>query len=430
MPLTPIRQQLKLSFFDALLYCLMVGLGESYFAAFAVAGQISEVQVGLLTTLPLLIGATLQVFTPFLMRYFRSTADAVVAAVGLQALIFIPLTWMTLPGQVSVTGLLICYSLYFAMGLTASAAWNTWMGQMVPLGVAAAFTAHRSRYSQVGILTGAVLAGLILQVGHRFLGATSPFLFLFGLAGLARAISFYVIYNQNRVRPHVHPVDRPNFREAFTDVWNKPRLRWVFVFFFFFYFVANFSSPYVTPYLLAQAHYNYFEYMIALTVPLVAKFVMAPWTRRRLVKAHAEHVLLAAAACIAPLPSLWYVSDKLAFVIVLQLMSGAAWGVFEVCLSLIFFSRLSKTHKVSILSLYNFLNAVAVLGGASLGAQFLAWNGVDKSAYHWLFVIGGVTRVLCVLPFVYLIFAKGRRLKAKGDPALTTTPAVVPSPAT
>jgi hypothetical protein len=58
-PVTPIRRQLNLSFFDALLYCVMVGLGESYFAAFAVAGKISELDVGLLTTLPLLIGASL-----------------------------------------------------------------------------------------------------------------------------------------------------------------------------------------------------------------------------------------------------------------------------------------------------------------------------------------------------------------------------------
>ena len=68
----------------------MVGLGETYFPAFALALGASAFEAGLLTTAPLLIGAVFQLIAPYAARRIGNKRWVVASAV-LQSLTFVPI---------------------------------------------------------------------------------------------------------------------------------------------------------------------------------------------------------------------------------------------------------------------------------------------------------------------------------------------------
>jgi len=69
---SPLRNSLRASTFDVACYSGMVGLGESYFAAFALLLAATPMEVGLLTTFPVLVGSIVQLGAP---AVARSTGD-------------------------------------------------------------------------------------------------------------------------------------------------------------------------------------------------------------------------------------------------------------------------------------------------------------------------------------------------------------------
>src|SRR5690348_4472815 len=76
---------------DGALFNAMVGMGENYFAAFALAMGLGQAASGLVTTIPLFLGALLQLTSPRGVRLFRSHRAWVVFCASCQAASFVPL---------------------------------------------------------------------------------------------------------------------------------------------------------------------------------------------------------------------------------------------------------------------------------------------------------------------------------------------------
>ena len=66
------RDDLRASVGDAAGHSTMMGLGEMYFAAFALAVGTGQTFAGLIATLPMLAGASLQLATPWFLQRARS----------------------------------------------------------------------------------------------------------------------------------------------------------------------------------------------------------------------------------------------------------------------------------------------------------------------------------------------------------------------
>ena len=75
---------------DGVLFSVMVGLGESYVPAFALALGFGAVSASLLATLPMLAGGVIQLITPAAIRRLGSYRRWVVLCAQLQALSFAP----------------------------------------------------------------------------------------------------------------------------------------------------------------------------------------------------------------------------------------------------------------------------------------------------------------------------------------------------
>src|SRR5688500_1051050 len=94
-----LRRDLQLIRADGIVFSLMVGLGETYLSAFALAVGASDVLAGMLATLPLVAGGALQLLAPATMHRAPSYRAWCVLFASLQAASFLPLVVAALAGH-------------------------------------------------------------------------------------------------------------------------------------------------------------------------------------------------------------------------------------------------------------------------------------------------------------------------------------------
>src|SRR5947209_8123166 len=86
-----LRKTLHNSVSDGAAFSVMVGIGETYFPAFVLALGMGEIAAGLVASIPLLVGAILQLVSPAAVSWLGSNRRWVIACVALQAASFLPL---------------------------------------------------------------------------------------------------------------------------------------------------------------------------------------------------------------------------------------------------------------------------------------------------------------------------------------------------
>lgn len=151
---------------DGVFFSVMVGLGEAYVPAFALAVGLGEVVAGLVATVPMLAGAVLQLVTPLAVRKLGSYRRWVVICARLQALSFLPLIAGAASGELSLLWVGIATVGYWGFGMSTGPAWNAWVTSLVPAQARAGFFARRTRAAQAGLFVGLLLGGLALEAGR------------------------------------------------------------------------------------------------------------------------------------------------------------------------------------------------------------------------------------------------------------------------
>jgi MFS family permease len=254
------RQDLAASIGDAASYSVMVGIGETYFAAFALALGTGETFAGLVATMPMMLGSVLQLATPWALRRCGSYRTWVVLCASLQAaaLLAMPIAALFL-ARTAAVWVMVAASLYWAASQATGPAWNTWIEEIIPKRVRANFFACRARTSQVCVLLGFVAGGLALQAGqssgplaghaHGWLLAAFAAIFLIGSA--CRFLSAGFLSRQSepsRGKYHTRSVSLGQlFSVTNSDVGGRLVLYLLAV-----QVAVQISGPYFTPFMLAQ----------------------------------------------------------------------------------------------------------------------------------------------------------------------------------
>ena len=168
-------------------YSLMVGTGETYFAAFALALGSSDKMSGLVAAVPPLVGATAQLFAPALAARVKSPSRWIQACAMLQVASFVPMIVGAIVGALPMWVLFLVAGVYWTSALGAGGVWNTWIGLCMPARIRPHYFGIRSRLCQASILAGIIVAALILQPTHGTRWELWGFAALFAIAAAARA---------------------------------------------------------------------------------------------------------------------------------------------------------------------------------------------------------------------------------------------------
>lgn len=388
-----LRRDLSYVHTDAIAASVMVGAGETYIAAFALALGLGDVVAGIVASGPLLAGAILQLVSPYGIRRLGSHRRWVVLNACLQAASFLPLVAAALIGRIDAVGLLLIATFYWASGMATGPAWNTWVGTLVPRAVRARFFARRSRVGQIALLAALLGAGAILHYGDAGGLRLEAFAAVFALAGLARAVSAWLLAHQSEPDPLVQRVTEGL---GYTPLPNAPGSRHLLVYLLALQTGVHISAPYFTPYMLGEhaLHLSYASYMTLIAASFVSKIVALPWLGHFSASHGARRLLRLAGASVVPLPALWTLSHDFAYLIGIQLLSGVAWGAHELATFLLYFEAIRPEERTRVLTWFNLASASAMVTGATLGGYLLSRLGPDFAGYATLFWISLGARAL------------------------------------
>lgn len=396
------EKSLRLSLVEAFLCSLMIGAGETYLPAYSLSIGMGEIFAGILVSMPIVSGAVLQLITPRGLQRVQSHKHWVVASSLLQALMFLPLIYFSATRAPDFWTLFLILSLYWGSGFSSGLGWNYWMGRLVQVEDCHRFFSKRARISQFGILIGLLGGGVALHNKVEIGPFSSMFTLLFIFAGSSRLISSFLL-SSHYYDPQWKQEPRLGFRDSWKVFWlNKEKRQ-------FFFFLAPFqaavfiSSPFVTPYFLAQVKLDYGSYMTAIGLLFVGKILASFLIERYKGQVSSFRLLMFGAGAIVPLPAFWVLSTQPYFIFVLQVLNGLSWACVEVGLSLIFFKDIKQEEKVPVLTVYNLLNSIAIILGTALGAKILFFFGEKISTYYAVFLLGSLTRGLGFIPlYLYM----------------------------
>ena len=408
-----LRKNIVSSYNDALYFSLMVGAGETYLAAFVLSQGYSDLLAGWITSFPLIAGGILQMVSPAMVNRMGSIKRWVVFTAFAQALVLFALAIQAQIGFNSYVLIFILASLYWGSGMANGPAWNAWMGSLIPFNMRTSFFSVRNMISHASVLGGILLGGWCLHMGesgdntHRF-----SFLILFGGAGICRLISTYFLYRQSEanisgIRDDKIP-DQKSLKDWFRifKQWQGQEVGKLLVFMFVLGIGVHFGAGFFTPYMLNKIKMSYNEYAIMLGTALIARVFTLFFLKHYLSKWRSERVLLVSVLGIVPLPILWNLSHDFYYLLSLQFLSGAAWGTYELVTFLFIFNGIPFQDKTSLLSLFNLLQTIAILIGASVGGWYLFSQDQTWIAYESLFNWSSLLRLGALAFFPGVILAK------------------------
>jgi MFS family permease len=378
---------------------VMVGIGETYLPAFVLALTGSQLACGLTATVPLLLGAILQLFAPYAIQRLHSYRRWVVLCAVIQALSFVPLIIASLTGSFSVAAIFLVIALYWATGQAGGAAWNAWVEGLVPERVRAKFFACRTRYVQIGLIVGFIGGGIALQIG-RFKGfGLMPFALLFIGAAISRLVSAKYLDNQSETKYPLKSNSSKPWSDFFAITTQGGNSR-IILYILAAQLCCQISGPYFTPYMLGHLKLSYIGYVTLICVSYFARVATVPTWGRLVKKIGVNRLLWLSGLTIVPLPALWDLSDSFTYLIILQVFSGAVWGAYELANLLLIIESIPAAKKINILTVYNFANALAIVGGSFIGGYLLTVFGGGRHAYLMVFLASTMARAVALLILV------------------------------
>jgi len=377
----------------------MVGIGETYLPVFVLALSGSQLACGLVSTVPLVIGAILQLSSPWLMRKCGSYRRWVSLCALIQAATFLPLLVAAVTGHMPVMLVFGLVAVYWATGLGGSGPWNAWMETLVPSRVRARYFAWRTRVCQWGIALGFVGGGVALQMADRLGIPLAIFALLFFMAAASRFTSAGLLASQREPQPPRSAAPRTSLTAIFHALADGANGR-LLLYLMAAQAAVQISGPYFNPYMLGELQFSYTTYAIVVCAAIVAKIAFLPTVGRIADRVGAGRVFWSSAAAIVPVPTLWLVSNNCGYLIAVQIYSGMAWCAFDLATLLLFFETIPRQKRVDVLAFFNLATSAATAGGSLLGAGVLAAWGANRQAYLILFALSTIARAAAIVLLV------------------------------
>lgn len=401
----------NISHIESGLYSLMVGTGEAYFAAIALALGLGEIASGQITVFPVVIASTLQIFWPLGTRILGGNKNWVIGCSLFQSLLLLGLAFALFQGQNLGTGIFFVTTLYWIIHFAAGPPWNQWITQLVPSQRRIPFFARRSQVHEIAVLAGLLGAGIWLQYGKDLTSFAVIFLFA-GIFRLGSALCF--VY---------HPVGNVNGNRTFSKVeisgfsvyrqfFFKPQVVELLLFLFLFQFAVQVSAPFFTAYMLDFMQLSYTKYAILIAIPLLSRPI-AYWLAQRYASTFGmERIWALGIFLVAPLPYAWIVFPNYYFLLLMQIIAGLGWGWFEFGQTLNLLRRFPTENRSIVLTFINMFVAWGMLLGFLLGTLLWHYGNSKSESYTWIMNTSSLLRLLvCIMiPFIIIRIRNVRRI--------------------
>ena len=420
-----VNRSLRYSVRDGVAYSVMAGAGGTYFSAFALFLKATTAQVGMLSSLPPLIGSFSQLLSAWLGQIIGQRRRIILIGVYLQALSWIPL--MLLPvvfPDYGVMLLIVAVTLYYSLGNLVNPQWSSLMGDLVHEQQRGRYFARRNRLMSVTNFTALVGAGVVLHFFEQGNATFAGYMLIFTVAISARLVSAHFLSRMIDPPGHVATLEIPVDKSWWRRIHGSNFLRFS-AFFAIMNFAVGIASPYFAVYMLRDLQLSYLDFTAITATSVLAQFAtLAGWGR--ISDAFGNRLILVVTGCVVPLlPAAWIVSENFWYLIAVQIFAGFFWAGFSLSAGNFLYDLVPAAKRVTYMAIHNVLAAIGVFLGASLGALLavimepvVTGGGMFgwEHALYYVFLISTVSRFLVVALFLPRIkeVRTTRRLTAGG----------------
>ncbi|HNP36651.1 MAG TPA: MFS transporter [Woeseiaceae bacterium] len=362
-----VQKSLRHSLKDAAAFATMVGVGETYFSAFAIFLKASTPQIGLLASLPPLLASLVQLFSAWLGRVTGHRKRLILIGASVQAFAWIPIIFLPiLFSEHAVPLFIACVVLYHCGAHLTTPQWGSMMGDIVPLKRRGRFFAVRTRVVSLVTFIGLTCGGLVLQFASSNGRTLEGFLGLFIIALLARAVSVYHLTRMHDPSGHVQIADLAKDQRWWSRLRQSNFARFS-IFFALMQFSVSIASPFFTVFMLRDLHYSYMQFMANTGMAIFAQFLtLNQWGR--ISDIFGNRRILSATGLVIPLmPLLWVFSQNFWYLLFAQAFSGFVWAGFTLSASNFLYDLIARDKRATYLATHNVLASVGIFAGAITG---------------------------------------------------------------
>lgn len=377
----------------------MVGFAETYFSAFAVFLGANNFQVAMLAVLPPFCGGVSQFFTLRILDHMGSRQKMVTRFALIQGMFLIPAVLSYYAGGVKAEVFLISIICYFVAGQVIGPVWNSWIGDIVPIGERGSFFGKRNRAVTVGTFLSMVLGGFILRIFEKSSDEIFGFGIIFCLGMLARAMSTKMLALKKDPN---YVGSKSDYDEFFTFLKSirKKNEGNLILYMASVNFAVFVSAAFCVPYLLKVRHYTYSNFVVVTSAVALAKVMSSPFWGE-VVDAMGARRVVKTVGILLPLSILpWaFVGDTYVLVIC-QLFSGFIWAGYELSTFTFLLDAVRPADRAKVASYSNFISFSAALLGGIVGTLILSFGPQPIHEYALVFIVSALLRLVAYFAFV------------------------------
>ena len=410
---------MKASINDGMSNAVMMGCGESYFGVFSIFLRATTLEVGLISTLPQLIGAIVQWAGAINLDRIRSRRR--VARIGsfIQSLTFLPvaaLPFFSGAGHRSVALLLLFVIIYYSASGATIPAWNSLIGDLIHPAIRGRFFGRRNTLTGLNSFIALTLAGVTLHVFEKQGFPEMGYFIIFSVAFLAR------LYSSHWLSRYDDPPLTVTSDQVFTFrqfIRRSPHSN--FAKFVFFVAMINlgvsFSGPYFSLYMLRDLKYDYMAYTIVIATSTITQFLTFRHWGRISDRFGNKKILNLCGWGMSLVPVLWLFSANIYYLVIIQVYSGIIWSGFNLAIANFLFDAVTPPKRARCVAYQGLMNGIAIFTGSVLGGITaghlpesvsigpVVWQPV--SMLLMVFLISGIIRFIAA----YLLLKKFKEVR-------------------
>ena len=370
----------KISIREGSAASLMEGFGNRYITPYALALGASNFYIGMLSSLPGLLGNLAQLFSLRLMKKMPRK-KIVFFSVLLQAILWLPLIAVGvlyfiygISSGFAALLLIVFYTLMVIAGSLSGPVWNSWMKDIITENSGEYF-GRRSMIIGFVSTIGILIAGLILNYFGKL--SFTGFLIIFVIAFAGRSLSAYFLTKQYEPKFKYEKDSYFSFLQ-FVEKMSFNNFGRFVILVSLVSFATAIAGPFFAVYMLRDLNLSYLQFtFITLSAPLTTLLFVPMWGK--FADRFGNVVVLKITGFLVPLVPLYWVftiffysPENVLFVVGYLIVceafiSGFGWAGFSLAASDFIYDAVTREKMAFCCAYFNIINAFCTFIGALIG---------------------------------------------------------------
>ncbi len=372
--------------------------GAAYQSPSLVASGATAQEVAFFASLSNLILSLLLIRIPSLLNSCASHKRIVLILSLLSAITWLPLILVLFFfGKISPYWLIGLWLLSLVPTLLIGPLRDNWLAETVPSRRMGRYLSLRSAISGAAFLGFFYFMGYILDSSRE--GIFRGYATVLAIAFIGSLFSVF-LYKMIKAPPK-EAEDNSSAKFTFPDFIKEARhgnLGRFIVYVSSLGFAVYLCSAFFTVYMLRDLHFTYLIYTIVISSEFFARVISLPFWGKVVDRSGSMRVLKIVSWLIPTIPVLWLFSHSLAYLVIIQLISGMVWSAHDLCNQTLIYRAAPKEKRLRYIVYHKSLTTFAMAAGALVGAFALNYVfPMFGSRILGLFLVSGILRFVIVL---------------------------------